>query len=131
MNPRYIRGKAFNTALLAIGYALQDQLDQACTHGRETIDLTGGLDSARATTYVRRLLAELAPPSGRTGPRAHDVCRGDRASSAAACSTAMMVAAPRISPRLIMSCASAMGTHRTASASSISGSPTRSAPRAT
>ena len=61
MNPRYIRGKAFNTALLAIGYALQDQLDQACTHGREAIDLTGSLDSARATTYIRRLLAELAP----------------------------------------------------------------------
>jgi hypothetical protein len=61
MDPRYIRGKAFNTALLAIGYALQDQLDQACTHGREAIDLTGSLDSARATTYIRRLLAELAP----------------------------------------------------------------------
>jgi len=61
MNPRYIRGKAFNTALLAIGYALQDQLDQACAHGREAIDLTGSLDSARATTYIRRLLTELAP----------------------------------------------------------------------
>jgi hypothetical protein len=60
MNPRYIRGKAFNTALLAIGYALQGELDQACTHGREAIDLTGGLDSARATTYIRRLLGELA-----------------------------------------------------------------------
>ena len=35
MNPRYIRGKAFNTALLAIGYALQGELDQACNHGRE------------------------------------------------------------------------------------------------
>ena len=61
MNPRYIRGKAFNTALLAFGYALQGQLDQACAHGREAIDLTGNLDSARATTYIRRLLAELAP----------------------------------------------------------------------
>jgi tetratricopeptide (TPR) repeat protein len=60
MNPRYIRGKAFNTALLAIGYALQGELDQACAHGREAIDLTGGLDSARATTYIRRLLSELA-----------------------------------------------------------------------
>jgi hypothetical protein len=61
MNPRYIRGKAFNTALLAIGHALQDQLDQACTHGREAIDLASSLDSARATTYIRRLLTELAP----------------------------------------------------------------------
>ena len=64
MNPRYIRGKAFNTTLLAIGHALQGQLDQACTRGREAIDLTGSLDSARATTYVRRLLAELTPHDG-------------------------------------------------------------------
>src|SRR3984957_4652099 len=61
MNPRYIRGKAFNTSLLAIGYALQGQLDQACAHGRDAIALAGSLDSARATTYIRRLLTELAP----------------------------------------------------------------------
>jgi hypothetical protein len=61
MDPRYIRGKAFDTALLAIGYALQDQLDQAYTHGREAIELTGSLDSARPTSYIRRLLAELTP----------------------------------------------------------------------
>jgi hypothetical protein len=61
MDPRYIRGKAFNTALLAIGYALQGELDQACARGRQAVDLTGSLDSARAVTYVRRLLSELAP----------------------------------------------------------------------
>jgi hypothetical protein len=61
MDPRYIRGKAFNTALLAIGYALQGELDQACVRGRDAVDLTGSLDSARATTYIRRLLGELAP----------------------------------------------------------------------
>ena len=61
MNPRFIRGKAFNTVLLAFGYAQQGQLDQACAQGHEAIDLTGSLDSARAMTYIRRLLAELAP----------------------------------------------------------------------
>jgi hypothetical protein len=30
MNPRYIRGKAFNTALLALAYAQQGELDSAC-----------------------------------------------------------------------------------------------------
>jgi hypothetical protein len=61
MDPRYIRGKAFNVALLAIGYALQGELDQACARGREAVDLTGNLDSARAVSYIRRLLGELAP----------------------------------------------------------------------
>jgi tetratricopeptide (TPR) repeat protein len=61
MDPRYIRGKAFNLTLLAIGYALQGELDQACAHGREAVDLTGNLDSTRAITYIRKLLGELAP----------------------------------------------------------------------
>lgn len=52
MDPRYIRGKAFNTALLAIGYALQGELDQACIRGRDAVDLTGTLYSARAITYT-------------------------------------------------------------------------------
>lgn len=60
MDPRYIRGKAFNIALLAIGYALQGELSQACIRGREAVDLTGSLDSARAITYIRNLLAQLA-----------------------------------------------------------------------
>jgi len=61
MDPRYIRGKAFNLALLAIGYALQGELDQACVRGREAVDLSSDLDSARAITYIRRLLSELTP----------------------------------------------------------------------
>ena len=61
MDPRYIRGKAFNLALLAIGYALQGELDQACLRGRDAVDLVGSLDSARAITYIRRLLRELVP----------------------------------------------------------------------
>lgn len=64
MDPRYIRGKAFNIALLAIGYALQGELSQACVRGREAVDLTGSLDSARAITYIRNLLAQLALHEG-------------------------------------------------------------------
>jgi hypothetical protein len=61
MNPRYIRGKAFNTALLALGYAQQGELDPACMHGRAAADLASSLDSVRAVSYIRKLLRELAP----------------------------------------------------------------------
>ncbi len=60
MNLRYVRGRAFNMALLAIGYALQGELDEACTHGRDAVGLAAGLDSARAVTYIRHLLHQLA-----------------------------------------------------------------------
>lgn len=60
MNLRYVRGRAFNTALLAIGYALQGELDEACTHGRDAVGLAAALDSARAVTYIRHLLHQLA-----------------------------------------------------------------------
>jgi hypothetical protein len=64
MNPRFVRGRAFNVALLAIGHALQGEVEQACVRGREAVDLTGNLDSVRATTYIRNLLNELAPHHG-------------------------------------------------------------------
>jgi hypothetical protein len=64
MNPDYVRGKAFNTALLAMSFALQDDLDQACEHGRQAVDLTTGLHSARAVTYVRDVLRSLESRSG-------------------------------------------------------------------
>jgi hypothetical protein len=60
MDSRYVRGKAFNTALLASSYALQCQVEQACAAGREAIDRAVGLDSARAVTYIRNLLHDLA-----------------------------------------------------------------------
>ena len=75
---------------------MQGQLEQACAYGREAIDLTGSLDSARATTYVRRLLAELAPHVQEEQVRGlRSYTEGNLASSAAACSTPMMVAAPK------------------------------------
>jgi hypothetical protein len=60
MNPGFVRGRAFNIALLAIGFGLQGEVEQACARGREAVDLTGSLHSARAVRYIRTLLAELA-----------------------------------------------------------------------
>ena len=61
MNPRFIRGKAFNTVLLAAGYALQGELAQACSYGKDAVDLASSLDSARAVAYIRDLLRILTP----------------------------------------------------------------------
>ncbi len=61
MNPDYVRGKAFNVALLAMSYALQGEVEQACTRGKQAADLAGSLDSARALSYVRDLLRTLKP----------------------------------------------------------------------
>jgi tetratricopeptide (TPR) repeat protein len=61
MNPDYVRGKAFNMALLASSYALQGEVEQACARGQEAVDLAAGLDSARALAYIRDVLRSLAP----------------------------------------------------------------------
>jgi tetratricopeptide (TPR) repeat protein len=61
MNPDYVRGKAFNVALLAMSYTLQGEVEQACTRGRQAVDLARNLDSARALSYVRDLLRTLKP----------------------------------------------------------------------
>lgn len=64
MDARYIRGKAFNTALLAAGYAAQGEIEQACTTGREAVDRVAALESARAVTYIRNLLQDLTEFQG-------------------------------------------------------------------
>lgn len=60
MDERYLRGKAFNVALLAAGYALQGEVEQACVAGREAVDRTVALHSTRAVTYIRNLLVDLS-----------------------------------------------------------------------
>jgi hypothetical protein len=60
MDDRYIRGKAFNVALLAAGYSVQGEVEQACAKGREAVDRAVALHSARAVTYVRNLLIDLS-----------------------------------------------------------------------
>jgi hypothetical protein len=59
MDDRFIRGKAFNIALLAAGYAVQGEVEQACAKGREAVDRAVALDSARAVTYIQNLLIDL------------------------------------------------------------------------
>jgi hypothetical protein len=52
MDAHYLRGKAFNIALLTAGYAVQAEIEQACEKGREAIDQAVALDSAGAITNI-------------------------------------------------------------------------------
>jgi len=61
MDGRYVRGRAFNLALLATVHAQQGEPERACTIGTEALTLTAELKSARATDYVRKLQSQLAP----------------------------------------------------------------------
>jgi tetratricopeptide (TPR) repeat protein len=70
MNPDYVRGRAFNVALLAMSYALQGEVEQACVCGRQAVDLAGGLESARAMRYIRDVARHLAPYAGEDRVRA-------------------------------------------------------------
>jgi hypothetical protein len=60
MDAHYLRGKAFNIALLTAGYTVQGEIEQACEKGREAVDRPVALDSARAVTYIRNLLDDLS-----------------------------------------------------------------------
>ena len=59
MDGRYIRGRAFNLALLATAYAAQDEPERACSVGRQALDLTLRLTSARSVEYVRDLVRRM------------------------------------------------------------------------
>ncbi|WP_431729797.1 helix-turn-helix domain-containing protein [Verrucosispora sp. TAA-831] len=61
MDNRYVRGRAFNLALLASVHARQDEPERACTIGAEALTLTTQLRSARAVRYLRELQTHLAP----------------------------------------------------------------------
>ncbi len=62
MDDRYVRGRAFNLALLARSYLLRDQPEpeQAAVVGSEALSLTEGIRSARANDYLRGLADNLA-----------------------------------------------------------------------
>lgn len=60
MDERFVRGKAFNVALLAAGYVAQREVEQACVTGREAVDRVVTLHSARGVTYIRNLLVDLS-----------------------------------------------------------------------
>jgi transcriptional regulator with XRE-family HTH domain len=64
MDPRYVRGRAFNLSLLAVTHAQQGEVEQACAVGGEALDLTSKLDSRRAVNYLVELRTELLPYVG-------------------------------------------------------------------
>ncbi|MGW9196587.1 helix-turn-helix domain-containing protein [Micromonospora chersina] len=59
MDERYVRGKAFNLALLASVQVQRGELERACTIGTEALMLTTRLRSSRAVGYVRDLQTQL------------------------------------------------------------------------
>jgi len=61
MDGRYVRGRAFNLSLLATAHAAQGEPEQACNVGRQALDLTVRLTSARSVRYVRDLVRRLRP----------------------------------------------------------------------
>lgn len=61
MDGRYVRGRAFNLALLATAHAAQDEPERACSVGRQALGLTVRLTSARSVHYMRDLVRRLRP----------------------------------------------------------------------
>ncbi len=61
MDGRYVRGRAFNLTLLATAHASQGEPEQATVVGRQALDLTVRLNSARSVRYVRDLTRRLRP----------------------------------------------------------------------
>jgi transcriptional regulator with XRE-family HTH domain len=61
MDNSYVRGRAFNLALLATTHAQAGDIEEACAIGTQALDLTRGIRSARAIGYLRDLLHELEP----------------------------------------------------------------------
>lgn len=61
MDGRYVRGRTFNTALLASIKAQQGEVDQACALGSQALDLATGLRSRRTVEYIDDLRRRLRP----------------------------------------------------------------------
>jgi len=60
MDPAYVRGRAFNLALLATSYAQQGEVDQACKVGQQAVCLARDLNSKRAVHYISEVADGLA-----------------------------------------------------------------------
>jgi hypothetical protein len=56
MDGRYVRGRAFNLSQLATAYAAQGEPEQASVVGRQGLDLTVRITSARSVRYVSDLV---------------------------------------------------------------------------
>ncbi|WP_117665157.1 helix-turn-helix domain-containing protein [Micromonospora sp. MW-13] len=69
MDESYVRGKAFNLALLATVQVQRNEPDRACAIGAEALTLTSQLRSARAAGYLYDLRTQLAPHRRRPAVR--------------------------------------------------------------
>lgn len=70
MRPGYVRGRLFNTVLLAGAHILERKIDEACVVGHQALDLASKLSSARATVQIDALVRDLQPW------RSHGAVRG-------------------------------------------------------
>jgi hypothetical protein len=61
MNQAYVRGRAFNLALLGTALAQQGHIEEACAAGTKAIQIAAGLRSRRSIRYVLDLRRRLAP----------------------------------------------------------------------
>jgi len=61
LDGRYVRGRAFNLPLLATAYATQGEPVHASIVGRQALNLTVRLTSARSVRYVRDLVRTRRP----------------------------------------------------------------------
>ena len=56
----YVRGRAFNTVLLANAHLQQKDIDEACAVGAQALELGTGLQSARTIRYIRDLRRRMS-----------------------------------------------------------------------
>ena len=61
MNDAYVRGRAFNLALLATALTQQGEIEEACAIGVKATELAAGLRSTRSIRYILDLRRRLAP----------------------------------------------------------------------
>ena len=59
MDGRFVRGRAFNLSLLASAHAAEDEPERAVAIGRQALNMTVRLSSARSVRYVRDLVRGL------------------------------------------------------------------------
>lgn len=60
MDDRYVRGRAFNSALLAKIHLQRGAVEQACSVATDALNLTRAISSTRARTYLGELDSQMA-----------------------------------------------------------------------
>jgi transcriptional regulator with XRE-family HTH domain len=67
MDSRYVRGRQFNLALLAVAHAQAGEVEEAARIGAQAARAAEGLESTRAVDYLARIADRLAPHVGLPG----------------------------------------------------------------